>query len=146
MIDLPPTALPPESGTSPSATPSHLLGVIALTIAVVSLALAVAGPALFVQGFFTALSTIGLSSEHVAARTEWADALVFAARGYVIAAVALSAWGLVQGFVAIARRRGRGFGAAAVCVSLLTIVVLLVVWLLVAWATNPAQAGQAYLG
>lgn len=108
-----------------SAPPSRTLGIVALVLALVALVVSplVAGIAAFRVGLGT-----GREVALLPAAAEWDWALLSPVRDWVLlgeiafwAGTVLGTWALVQGIVAIARRRGRGLGIAAVVISVVAL-------------------------
>ncbi|HWI32377.1 MAG TPA: hypothetical protein VNT50_12910 [Microbacterium sp.] len=116
-----------------SAPPSRALGVVALVLALVTLVAAplVAGIAAFRIGLGT-----GRDVALLPATAEWNWRVLSPVRDWVLlgeisfwVGTVLGTWALIQGIVAIAKRRGRGQGIAAVVIA----VVALGAFVVVAW-------------
>jgi hypothetical protein len=135
-----------EPGSPALGVIALIAGVLALIVGVVLAALAAQAYADFVR-YSAGYAGSGIDSSQLppAAEQSAANAGILALVGIVVWAL-LALWGLVQGIVAIALRRGRGWGIAAVIAAPVSGVAGFLVYVVSLGAQIAQTAGTLALG
>ena len=146
------------AGPSPAAAPAKQPGGLGLTALLLALAAAVVAPIVgAVAAFQVGNGSWSWSRMETMPSSAWADlSFLSPVREWVLlgeiafwAGTALGIWAIVQGIVAIVKRRGRGTGIAAVAVAVIALFIFLTVVYgagIAGIATGPSMTSGSGIG